>query len=266
AASAAQPTPAAAKEAAPGGADRQKVALVFLQAEAISAVEVQEALQPFHGQLAHLGEGRCACAFTHRAGENPGQRALGAARLLLERGLGRRAIVDVGAVVVKARPGGPPRLLGAILTQPDRYPAPSDPEGITVTAAARALLPEATRRAAERSVRAHATALDERTRTVLDDTALPLFGRDRQVRALVEEARQAAAERKSRAASVIGEPGAGKTHLGATLIRRLRDEVPGARVLALQARAPLGNDSDQALAELLRQALELPGEPPLDGG
>jgi hypothetical protein len=71
AASAAQPTPAAAKEAAPGGADRQKVALVFLQAEAISAVEVQEALQPFHGQLAHLGEGRCACAFTHRAGENP---------------------------------------------------------------------------------------------------------------------------------------------------------------------------------------------------
>ena len=92
------------------------VALLFVQAEALSAIDVQELLQPFHGQVAHLVDGRCACAFTHRAGENPGQRALAAARALMARGLARRVIVDVGALLVKARPDGPPRILGPLLT------------------------------------------------------------------------------------------------------------------------------------------------------
>jgi tetratricopeptide (TPR) repeat protein len=257
---------AAAPAAVALGGDRQKVALLFLQGDSLSAVEIQEALQPFRGHLAHLAEGRCACAFTHQAGENPGQRALAAARTLLARGLAQRVILDVAALVVKPRPDGRPRFLGATLAEAERYPALSDPQGLTVAPGAGGLLPEETRRSADRSVRLPAPPEEGQARTILDDTALPLFGRERELAACLEDARRAAEAERPRVASVLGEAGLGKTHLAATLARRLADQVPGARVLELHARPPLGNDADQALAALLGQALELPAERPLDGG
>jgi hypothetical protein len=255
--SAPQPAPAAR------AGDRQKVAFVFLQATGLSAMEVQRILDPHRGQIAHLAADRAACAFTHRAGENPAQRALAAAQTLLAHGLARRLVVDVGTVMVRPRPDGAPRILGAILTQPDRYPAAADPEGISLSAAARILLPGL---AAEAGADRAPLVTHDRTQTTVKGASLPLFGREGELRRLAAGARRAVDERLPGVASVVAAAGLGKTHLAGALARRLADELPGARVIALAARALPGGDADETLAELLRRTLDLPSLAPPDGG
>src|SRR5205814_487202 len=57
---------------------------------------------------------------------------------------------------------------------------------------------------------------------------------------------------------VLGEAGLGKTRLAFELGRLLEARLPGARVLELRAREPLGSDADETIAALLRRALQLP--------
>jgi hypothetical protein len=111
------------------GGEKQKVALVFAQSDQFSAAEVQAALQPFGASSPTWGPGRGACAFTHRAGDNPGPRALAAAQALVAKGLAQRLIIDVASVTVKVRPDGPPRLIGSVFSQAARYPTRADPRG-----------------------------------------------------------------------------------------------------------------------------------------
>jgi tetratricopeptide (TPR) repeat protein len=250
------------------GSERQKVALIFAGGEGISPIDVQTAVQPFGGQLAHIAPGQCVCAFTHRAGDHPGQRALAAAEALIAKGLARRLIVDVGAVAVKSRPDGPARLLSPLFTQVGRYPTARDPEGILVAAAAREMLPGLPCEPAPGRPDYFvllATDDEDQTRTAMQDAAAPLFGRDGDLRALIEEAQGALADRRPRVASVIGEQGLGKTRLAFELAHQLRTRLSGVQVIELFAREPTGNDTDEVLAELLRRSLDLPELPP-DGG
>ena len=252
------------------GSERQKVALVFLESDGVSPLDVQKALQSFGGQLAHLEPGRCVGAFTHRAGDNPGQRALAAAEALIGNRLARRAIVDVGTVTSKPRPdGGPPRLISALFTQKNRYPSASDPEKILVAAAAREMLSAVALKPAsgrpDHFVLA-ARADEAGTRTVIQDGNARLFGRDGEVKALLEEAREALAARRPRVATVLGEPGLGKTRLAVEVSQRLELAHMKARLIQLRAREPMGGDPDETLAELLRRALDLPVTAPIDKG
>jgi hypothetical protein len=254
------------------GSDRQRVALLFAQAPRVDAIEVQAAVEPFGGQLAHAAQERCACAFTYRAGDNPGQRALSAAEALVAKELVLRVIVDVGMVTVRARPNGPPRLLGPVFTQDARYPKSSDPPGVMLTTSACTMLPAvACEPAAGRPdhfVLAPPGDDTDRTitRTVAQDAAAPFVGRDQILRELVGDARLTVTERRPRVASVLAEPGIGKTRLAFELGHRLRAVVQGAKVIELRAREPLGNNPDETLAELLRRALDLPHNRPPDGG
>src|SRR6185436_335348 len=84
--------------------------------------------------------GRAVAAFRHRGGDSPGQRALSAAEALVAKGLAERVRIDAGTVVVRARPDGPPRLIGAIFDEAPRYPKAGDPRGLRLTMAARAIL------------------------------------------------------------------------------------------------------------------------------
>ena len=262
-----------APRAAGGGkgtlrSDRQKVALVFVRGENLSAVEVQQAVQPFGGQVAHIGPGRCACAFTHRAGDDPRQRALAAAEALERKGLGQRFIVDVAPLMVKARPDGPPRLLGSVLTQEARYPRDSDPAGILVTAAARpgvAGVAGAEEPGRPDHFRLEASLHDDPTRTIMAEGPGPLVGREEELRLLLEEADGAVKERRPRVATVLAEAGLGKSRLAFELGRLLEVRHSGARLLELRAREPLGGDPDETLAELLRRTLTLPAAVPADG-
>ena len=263
--------PAGAKRGALRASERQKVALVFAQGARISAVEIQVALEPFGGQLASAAPGRCVCAFTHRAGDNPGQRAHGAAEALIGKDLAERAIVDVGTVAVKPRPQGAPRLFSPLFNDAARYPTANDPRGILLSAAACAMLPAVSCEPAPgrsdyfRPVAGADEGLTQ-SRTTVQDGPAALVGRADTVRRLIDEALRAVAEARPRVASVLGEPGLGKTRLAQEIAHLLRTRLGSAEVIWLRAREPLGSDADEALAELLRRALQLPREAPPDGG
>jgi tetratricopeptide (TPR) repeat protein len=252
--------------------DRQRVALLFADSPRLDAIAVQAAVEPFGGQLAHAEQGRCACAFTYRAGDNPGQRALSAAEALLAKELVVRVVLDVGTASVKPRPSGAPRLLGPVFTDENRYPRPSDPAGILLTGPARTMLPAV---ACEPSPSRPdhfvlATAVDDTdrtiTRTVAQDASAPLVGRNEALRELAGDARLAVAEQRPRVASVLADAGIGKTRFAFELAHLIRAAVPAAKVIELRAREPLGNNPDDTLAELLRRTLDLPSNRPPDGG
>ncbi len=264
------PTPHSTKVVVLRGSERQKVVLLFGQGLHVSGVEMQAALEPFGGQLAHAQPELVACAFTHRAGDNPGHRALAAAEALVAKSLVERVIIDVGTVASKPRPGGLPRLFSPMFTEPGRYPRVDDPPGILLSAAACALLPsvpsEALPGRPDRFVLGGSTSDDVQSRTVMQDAAAPLVGRASTLRALVTEASTALADWRPRVASVLADAGLGKTRIAFELARVLRARLPGAEVIELRAREPLGSDRDETFAELLRRALELPPGRPIDGG
>jgi tetratricopeptide (TPR) repeat protein len=253
-------------------AARQKAALIFLQVDGTAPLDIQNALAPFGGQLAHLAAGRCVCAFTHRAGDHPAQRAFAAAQALRDRGLARRLLVDIDTVSVKSRPGGPPRLSSPAFSQESRFPGAADTPGILLTAAARETLPAVACEPAPSGRGLFVPTLvpdSERTRIVpaaIGDAAAPMYGRDRELEALVAEATHAVAERRPRVATVLGEPGHGKTRLAFELGRRLRQQHLDAEVIELHGREPLGTDADETLVELLHQTLTLPPGLPAEDG
>jgi hypothetical protein len=229
---------AAPRPASAAPVDRQRVALLFIHQPGLAAADLQAAVRCFGGQLAHIEKDRAACAFTHQAGEHPGQRALAAARALVASGLARRLVVDLAPVRIRSRPDGSARILSPAFADLARYPAASDPEGITIAPDARETLVH-----------------QDHTRTG-DDEPPPLQGRDDDMAALLAEAESALAQRRPRVATVLAEAGIGKTRLMAELARRLRasDEV---EVISLRAREPLGSDADEPLAALLRRGLDL---------
>jgi tetratricopeptide (TPR) repeat protein len=264
------PTPSFNRVVVLRASERQKVVLIFVQGLRVSGVELQAALEPFGGQLAHAQNALAVCAFTHRAGDNPGHRALAAAESLVARDLVERLIVDVGTVSSKSRPTGPPRLFSPMFNDSTRFPYPTDPTGILLTAAASALLPSLPCEPApgrpDHFVLSASSTDDVQSRTVMQDAAAPLVGRAPTLRALLTEASTALSEWRPRVASVLADPGLGKTRLAFELARVLRARMPGAEVIELRAREPLGSDTDETFAELLRRVLELPtGRPVGDG-
>jgi tetratricopeptide (TPR) repeat protein len=257
------------KATPPGGSERQKMVLLFAQGPRVSATEVQPALQPFSGLVAQAAAGLACYTFDHRAGRSPGLRALAAAHALLAAGLAERLIIDVGDVTVKARPGGT-RLFGSVFSEADRYPRPGDPRGILLSPAARVLFPsDACQPTPARPgyfALGAAAAAGPFDRSVMEDAPSPLVGRADLLRVLLQEATTAVSDGRSRVASVLAEPGLGKTRVARELGRRLREQLPTAELIEMRAREPLGGPTDDALADLLRRTLALPGSPPADGG
>jgi hypothetical protein len=268
--SATLPTPMVTKAVVLRGSERQKVVLLFGQGLRVSGVEVQAALEPFGGQLAHAQPDLAVCAFTHRAGDNPGHRALAAAEALVAKGMVERVILDVGTVASKPRPGGSPRLFSPMFSEQSRYPNAQDPPGILLSAAACSLFSsmptEPVPGRPDRFVLGGSTSDDIQSRTVMQDAAAPLVGRAPVLRTLVAEATTALSEWRPRVGSVLAEAGLGKSRLAYELVRVLRARMPAAEVIELRAREPLGSDTDETFAELLRRALELPPGKPHDGG
>ena len=258
-----------ARRAPLAAGERQKMVLIFAQGPRVAGGEVQTVLQPFAGQVAHAQPGLAVYAFGHRAGNSPAQRALAAAKALSARGLGERLIIDLGEVTVKERPGGA-RLFGSVLSEMDRYPRPVEPPGLLITAAACALVPGVViRPAAYRPgcfVPGEGIAEDAYSSTVLPDSLPPLVGRGELLQVLLAEAVRAVAARAPRVAAVLASPGLGKTRVARELGRLLRTQLPAAQLIELSAREPLGSDTDETLAELLRRALDLPAAAPPDGG
>ncbi len=265
--------PAAATPAeapAPARAPRRPVAVVFLETPA-SAVALRGALSGLGGVVAHAERGRCALVFDPAGGEHPVRQALGAARAALVRGQARRCRVDLVTVTVQARAGGGDRYLSAAFGRPEAWPAPGDPAGVLVTAAAAEVLPGeplAPLPGLDGLLLAGPADQPEEGATVIRQGAPPLLGRDELLVGLVEEA-QAAFRGRPTLVRLAGEAGLGKSHLGAALADALRLLRPAPRVLEVRARAPGEGGEGGVLRALLRAALELPPgplRPPPDGG
>jgi serine/threonine protein kinase/tetratricopeptide (TPR) repeat protein len=243
-------------------ASRLKTALVFLHAPPQADHTVRTLLGSTGGHLAHVASDQYVGAFSPQDGTHPLRRALAVAQLLVQRQVCAQVMVDLGVIAQKRRPDGSPRFISGLFTQRHRYPQPEDPSGVMLTAAAREVLGDVPvvpvpGREGVQLVREEGGP-QVRVATILSHARGPLVGRDSVLQVLCQSVRRAALEQHPTIATVLGEPGLGKTHLFAALIQRLSGEVPHLRIIEVRAREPVTGDTDQVLRELLVTVLAVP--------
>jgi tetratricopeptide (TPR) repeat protein len=266
---------AKAPAAADAGSTRERrvLALVFVETKSTLAV-VRETITMAGGELAHMAGTQVVVAFGHEVGDNPTRAALRAAQLFLDRGLSLRAYVDLGSVAITIRKAdGSRRYQSPLFAKKDQYPTDADPEGIMLARAAADVLPDVV---TEPVARRPDVALVKRSEDAAEATAirteLPhLVGRDEVLRALLAAARQATTSTAPRTgtptiSTVIGEPGAGKSHLASVLAQHVESIIPPLRVVLLRAKEALGGAGDQTTRDLFRRFLELPATSPPEFG
>jgi tetratricopeptide (TPR) repeat protein len=270
-----QPVTMAAPRAAPSPADAPQVeeramALLLLPAQIDLAVVTAE-LNPLGGELVQATGGRpYIIAFGHESGQNPAVRALQGAATLLSRNLTDRAVVDVAPVTIRTRPGGRRRHNSPAFNDPSRFPRQEDEPGVLVTADAAEQLRDLV--ACEPSDRPRLLRPQSGTGeangpvTMLRAPTEDLIGRDSLLAELVEQAAQCTGVRRPGIATVIAEPGHGKSRLCVALLAALRAQVSQASLLYLRGRGANHGDADQTLCELLRKVLDLPEAAPEDKG
>jgi serine/threonine protein kinase/tetratricopeptide (TPR) repeat protein len=237
---------------------RRSVAVLFLTSRA-NPVSLQKALGSYGGHMAFTDGPRIAAVFDPDVGENPVRRAMRAAEGLAERGLAPGALVDVSAVTVQRRPTGAPRYLGAIFSREDHYPTGPDAHGLLLTPAAAEAVPEVPcmevpgLRGLVRP--APPGAAPRPDITVLQLGSEVLVGREAELASLLESARSAVGEAAPTLVTVLSERGHGKSHLAATLARRIQAVLPHTRVYSTRSREPVQGDPDGTLRTLLRGTL-----------
>jgi serine/threonine protein kinase/tetratricopeptide (TPR) repeat protein len=255
------PAPASARD------QRRRMGLLFFEAE-LDVIALQRRLLSSGGQLAHGSGGQFVVVFGHDLGDNPVRPALFAAHSLIREGVTDRVRLDVGAVSVQTRADGSKRFLSPVFAKRDRFPAPVDPPGVSLTPAAEELLSEPGGPVSAASSRPAIGAPSGETTSGQAETGgmETLVGRDEVVEALVASAQRAIGERASTLVRVIAEPGHGKSHLFRVLVRRLRKVELRAEVIDLRAIEPALGGVDHTVKELLQRTLDLPDTPPFDGG
>jgi tetratricopeptide (TPR) repeat protein len=241
--------------------ERRQVALLFF-ASAADPGSVQAAVRSLGGELGFAGKGRYATIFASEARQDPVRLAFRAAQGLADRKLAVRMLVDLGSVNAQRRTDRQLRYLAPELGRAERYAKETDPLGpLATTAAAEVLADVEWEPLPGRSgilVPRPGTMDRLRAATVVQLGAGPLVGREELLRSLLAAAARSAANGAPVVATVIAEPGNGKTHLAAVLIEKLRTHLPAAELLDLRAREPVAGDADETLRALLHRALDLP--------
>jgi len=255
-----------------GARERRVLALVFLETKSPLAT-VRDAIAVAGGELAHMAGAQVVVAFGHEVGDNPARAALRAAQLFMDRGLGLRAYVDLGSVAITRKPDGTRRYQSPLFAKREQYPTDADPEGVLLARAAADLLPDVVTTPVPRRPD---VSLVKRGEDAAEATAvrteLPsLVGRDETLRTLLAAARQATAAKAARTgtptiSTVIGEPGAGKSHLASVLAQHLESIIPPLQVALVRAKEALGGAGDQTTRDLFRRFLDLPANSPPEFG
>jgi len=252
--------------------ERRAVALLFFESSAGIAV-VRDAVAVVGGQLAHAAGTQIVIAFGHEVGDNPTRAAAVAAQQFIDRGLCRRALVDLASVSIQARPDGSRRYQSPLFARREQFPSDADPDGVLLSRTAADVLPDLT----TQPVPGHAGLLvvrqadDAAELTSARATVPPLIGRDEILATLLQSARRATDISPGTSAlptltTLVGEAGTGKSHLAAVLLQQLESIVPPVTVLAFKAREALGGAGDQTTRELFRRILNVPAVSPLDLG
>jgi tetratricopeptide (TPR) repeat protein len=265
------PTPAPRAAAVRKGPGHQRRPMVILLLQgACDPVKLRETLAATGGDLAQVGRGSCVAVFGQKTSENPIRRALRVAESLLHRGLGQRALLDLGSVAVQRRPDGGERFVSTAFSRIERQLGDGDPQGIFMTAVVADLTED--RRGEPLPgrpgiVSAHPARGDqEELITVIRAAESPLIGRAEELDHLLASAGVAVQQGTPTIATVVAEAGHGKSYFCATLVRLLRERLKGAEIVELRASQPMGGDADESLRSLLRRCLNLPVASPDDRG
>ena len=242
-----------------------------MAAVAVRGIPVEtltKALAASGGQLAEVGRGGGVGLFGEKSSENPVRRAIDFADALLARKVCTGIVVDLAAIAVRKKPDGGERFVSAafarLLKQLETLPG----QGLYLTAAAGELVPE--RRGETHADTGLATALppprEDDTLTVMRSAQAPLIGRASEIERLMASAKTAIIERRPGLATVIGEGGIGKSHLGAVLAEELRGSRRDAVVVELRVREPIDGEGDGNLRALLGRCFTLPSARPANRG
>ena len=247
--------------------EKQLAALLFFNTRE-DVARIKSALSAHGGLLAHAAVSAHAGVFSLESGDNPVNRAVGAARDLIDAGFCERTKVDVATVSVHPRGAGR-RYFSPLFAQVDRYPSPQDPPGILVGEEAAKVLKDVPGSWLERYRPgvfrlAHPEQLSESSLVGLE-SAGPMIGREEVLEALLGAARSAVDSRSPTISTVIAEPGHGKTRLCRALLEQLTTVV-GARLIHLRAREPSAGEADQTIRSLLRTLLRIEGVDDPDTG
>ncbi|MDC3954329.1 serine/threonine-protein kinase [Polyangium jinanense] len=255
----------------PKSAERRVVCIACFESS-LDAIALRRALEPFGAQIVHASAGRCVAAFGHEVDENPARRALEAARALTEQGACERVALDLASVAVHLGPDGSRRILAPRIARDDRFPKPSSPRGVSLSATARAVLeasgvaPDPLPVDLDLGVEeTPPTSSGEGTEATPSRISIPLSGRERVLDALTELGRQAIEESLPAVAVVLAEAGCGKSFLKRALLERLGQVLPRTRLIVFSAHEPV-HGAAGSVRDLLQRALGLPAEAPEDGG
>ena len=238
--------------------------LVFESSE--DSILLRNRIESCGGQVLHAAGGRYVAAFGHEADENPVRACVISASDLIHQKLCERAFVDLESVTVRIRPDGSKRLFSSHAGRAARVPAAGGPSGVLLSPAARAVLRECDAPPSSFSPsNPTSPALAPVPLGVHEEPPLHV-GRGVVLDSLLRAAGRAAAERIPTVATVIAEPGHGKSHLARVLVARLRDLAPGGRVVDLRVRESVAGSVYQSVRELLQRVLDLPARPPPGAG
>ncbi len=248
----------------PAAAPREKrtVGLVFFESSS-GLPAVQALVTSSGGQIVQTTGSQYVAAFGHDVGDNPVRSAFAAAQRLALAKLTPRALVDVAQVSVQQRPDGSKRLFSALFTKKDRFPAATDPSGITFTGPATEVMPDLTvvplpnrsdRFLVSTAGQNEATAYGQHT----------LVGQEGRLSRLRASALEALTRSEPTLVSVLGGAGYGKTHVARALEQVLERLVADIDVIRLAAHEGMVGASSQLLPELLRRALRVTHEAPPD--
>lgn len=261
------PTAPKVREQSRGKRRQSTVAVAFLQASADAVHDIHTAVESAGGWLADFAGTRYAVVFTHDATDNPVRRAVDVAQSLIDRGLCRRAVVDLASVLVRWRPSGQPWFVSNVFSRPERYPTDADPEGVTLTDAVAAAMPSVDGDArTARTARAAPRLLQRPSTARLRVRTAPFVGREDVLTAMLSDFRTSMREVTPALTTLTAAPGMGKSCVGGIVVERITMHYPWVQIRELRAHAPVGNDRTPLLRELLTWVLGLPSHSPGDAG
>jgi serine/threonine protein kinase/predicted ATPase len=241
-----------------GGTSRSRSSVVIVFFEiAPHAPNLAPVLATIGGQLAHVSGDQRAVVFSREAGDNPARTGTQAARALVERGFCHRALVDLSTIAIQARPDGARRYQSTVFKREEQYPRATDPAGVLLSPAVAEVLPDLTGEPVpgDRPMFRLVAADTEVDPTSTRANFAPLVGRENLLQELLDGARWATAAAEPTIATVVGDPGHGKSHLSAELAQRLRSLGQRVEVIFIRAQEVFGRLGEGTTQELLRRLL-----------
>ncbi|XXX77916.1 protein kinase [Sorangium sp. So ce134] len=245
----AEPGSGRAARLAAGG--RRPVVLLVADTPA-AAAPVIAAVTGRSGFIARQRGSRYLAVFSGADMDQPAEAALAAARELAGRH-GARVALHLAAVTVRRVARRGLSVYGAAVERPETWLPPEPWSGVALTEDLERALP----------ARGDLGATPAQAAPSVEVEA-PLAGRDDVVAALSASAEAAFDGTCPGLFTLLGEPGLGKSRLAAEAAALARLCRPDARVISLRAARPLPGEAARDAAELLRQVLGAPAEPPPD--